>query len=146
MQDECLRGILHNRNGKKVGTEQQRMFLVTGCRNIGPPSMLPPPCTPEGELRRSLSGNLSGQFSTHSHYAIPVNYCRVRKNRNVEDLYEKYMGDLYRYRVDPETSLPGRLLQAPDSHSMDMQGACAGDKGNGCALAIVLTKDLFIIG
>lgn len=98
-----------------------------------------------------MSGNLSGQISTHTHYAIPVNYCRVRKNRNVEDLYEKYIGDFYRCRVDPERSLPGCLLQALDSHSMDMQGACSGDKGNGCgdegcALAIVLTKDLFIIG
>jgi hypothetical protein len=75
----------------------------------------------------------------------------VRKNRNVEDLYEKYIGDLYRCRVDPEMYLSECLLQALDSHSMNMQGACSGDKGHGCgyegcALAIVLTKDLFIIG
>jgi hypothetical protein len=78
-----------------------------------PPSTLPPPCTPEEDLRRSLSGNPSGQISTYLHDAIPVNYCRMSKNRNVEDLYEKYIGFIYRSRVDPEMSLSG---QCKDGH------------------------------
>jgi hypothetical protein len=80
MQDEGLRGILHNRNGKKVGTEQ---------------------------------------ISTHHHFAIHDNYCRVGKNRKVEDLYEKYMGYPYSCRVD---------------------------SGDDRAVAIVLTKGVFLIG